>query len=39
MSRDAPTFAQWLLGLPWWAKLLIAAGTAGGLYLSFFMPL
>ncbi|MFQ5509544.1 MAG: hypothetical protein ACE5FN_09445 [Leptospirillia bacterium] len=30
--RETPSFAEWLADLPWWAKLLIAAGTAFGIY-------
>jgi len=36
---EPPSFFAWLMGLPWWAKVLIFGGTALGVYLSVFMPL
>ena len=32
--NQQPSFLDWLVGLPWWAKLIIAALTAFGLYVS-----
>ncbi|MDH4228115.1 MAG: hypothetical protein OEW11_00015 [Nitrospirota bacterium] len=35
MNDKPPTFGDWLMALPWWAKLLITMGTALGVYVSF----
>ncbi len=29
-----PTFLEWILSLPWWAKLMIFGGTGAGVYYS-----
>jgi hypothetical protein len=34
MSNQQPTFLEWILSLPWWAKLVIFGGTGVGIYYS-----